>query len=502
MTSFLHNLTPSQKMLGLLLGLFGFRLFYAQMLPLSPQEAYYWVFSRHLDLSYFDHPPLTAYTIAFFTSLFGSTALSIRLGALLYSLGCSWILYLIGRRLFNEQVGFWTSILYSLLPTISITSVFLTPDAPLSFFWILTFFFILKALQENRFSFYWGSGVSLGLALLAKYTAVFLPLSLFLYLLISPEHRHHLKRPEPYGGMILALLVFSPVLIWNAQHHWASFAFQTTQRASEMHSFSAKQFFGFWASQIGILTPLVFIALCRTVGKALKEFVKGGSWPVKFLLCFSLPMVTLFTLVATRDWVKINWLIPAYPALLLLMTAYFQNNSFRGKWDIPRYYQWLKYSVLVIFFLLHLGPFVLQIKVSGSLDTTSGWRELAGHLEDIQKEHPSPSAPFIFSWGHKTSAELQFYLKGHPETWAQTVVGRKGLGYDYWFDPKPLIGRDALFIHSELERFGEEKSGLLEKFFERTEPLAPYTVYRGKHALRTFRIIRCYGYKGYDFVRP
>jgi hypothetical protein len=445
---------------------------------------------------------LTAYTILLFTRLFGTSVLSVRLGALLFSFGCSWFIFLIGKRLYNEQIGFRTSLLHNLLPTFSITSAIMTPDSPLVFFWLVSIYCSLRAVQENRFPFYWGAGISLGLALLSKYTAVLLPCSLLLFLLISKEHRPHLKRIEPYGAFILALMIFSPVWIWNVQHQWASLAFQSIQRASEIGGLSPKQFLGFWASQIGILTPLVFLGLCWSIGRGIKRFWSNGFWQERFLLCLALPMVVLFSLVATREWVKINWLIPAYPPLLLLMMAYFQNGEFWRKWSVQSFSRWLHFSVLVVFFLLHLWPFIPQLKVPGSLDTYSGWMELAMHLEKIQKEKKSTTAPFIFSWGHKTSAELQFYLSGHPPTWAQTVLGKKALGYDYWFDPQPLKGKDALFVYSDLERFPHEKTGLLEKYFDRLEPLESFSVYRGKHVLRTFRIVRCYGYKGYDFIKP
>lgn len=502
MTHFLKSLSCSQRLFILLSGLFCFRLIYALFLPLSPQEAYYWVFSLHPALSYFDHPPLTAYTIYFFTHFFGPTALAVRLGALLYSFGFSWLVYGIGKRMFDEPTGFWAALLMNLLPTFSITALIMTPDCPLVFFWCLAWFFVLKAIQENRYKQYLWAGMAMGLALVSKYTGVFFPLSVFLFLLISPEHRHHLKRMEPYLGLILALLIFSPVLIWNSQHHWASLAFQSTERAGEMKSFSSRELGAFLASQMGIITPLVFAGFCWAIGSGLKRFWRGTLWQETFLLVLTLPMVGLFTLVATREWVKMNWLIPAYPPLLLLTVAYYQNRAFNWKGIYRGYARWTWVSVVLFFIVFHLWPLVPQIKVSGSADTMTGWSELARHVETIQSENNGKGTPFIFSWGHKTASELQFYLKGHPETFAQTVLGKKALGYDYWFDPKPLLGRDALFVWSDFEHFPDEKSGLLEKYFDRVEALQPYEVYRGKHLLRTFRIFRCYGYRGYDFIRP
>ena len=502
MIPILKNRFYSQKLFILLSGLFCFRLIYALLLPLSPQEAYYWVFSLHPALSYFDHPPLTAYTIFIFTKLFGTSALSIRLGPLLYAFGFSWLLYLIGKRMFDERTGFWAALLINLLPTFSITALIMTPDCPLLFFWCLGWFFVLKAVQEDRPAWYLWAGIALGLALASKYTAVFFPFSVFLFLLVSSEHRHHLKRVEPYLSLILALLIFGPVLIWNGQHHWASLAFQSTERAGEMKTFNGEELGAFFASQIGIISPLVFAGFCWAIGLGLKRFWRVKIWEETFLLSLALPMVGLFTLVATREWVKMNWLIPAYPPLLLLMVAYYQNRTFRWKWIYRGYARWTWVSVMLFFLAFHLWPLVPQIKVSGSADTMTGWSELARQVETIQSQKNWKGVPFIFSWGHKTASELQFYLKGHPITFAQTVLGKKALGYDYWFDPKPLQGRDALFVWSDFEHFPDEKSGILEKYFTRVEKMEPFTVYRGRNPLRTFHLYRCYGYKGYDFVGP
>jgi hypothetical protein len=184
------------------------------------------------------------------------------------------------------------------------------------------------------------------------------------------------------------------------------------------------------------------------------------------------------------------------------MTAYYQNKTFPWKWIYRWVAQWTWISVIVIFIVFHLWPFIPQIPVSGSADTTTGWPELAAHLEKMAPDLKNGTPPFIFSWGHKTASELQFYLKGHPFTFAQTVLGKKALAYDYWFDPKPLTGQDALFVWSKFENFPEEKSGLLERTFERVEKMKLFTVYRGQRPLRTFHIYRCYGYKGVDFKRP
>ena len=131
----LENQTDLRRLLILLALILGARGVVAALLPLSPQEAYYWVFSLHPAWSYFDHPPLTAYFIGFFTYFLGDQALAIRLGALLFSFGFSLLAYFLGKELFDARVGFWSGAISTLLPSYAITALIITPDGPLVFFW-------------------------------------------------------------------------------------------------------------------------------------------------------------------------------------------------------------------------------------------------------------------------------------------------------------------------------------------------------------------------------
>lgn len=494
--------SPGRDVL-ILIGLFFlFRLLWAALLPLSPQEAYYWVYSLHPDWSYFDHPPLTAWTIGFFTFWLGHSAVAIRLGALLYAAGFTALAYLVGRDSFSPRVGRDAALLCVFLPTYSINALIMTPDAPLVFFWTLSLYLAFLALQRDRPVLFIPSGLALGLALLAKYTAVILPLSLGLFLIFSRDHRRLWKGWELYGGLGIALLVFSPVLVWNARHDWASLAFQSTDRAREMIRFDWGEFGAFWASQMGVLTPLVFAGMAAALGRGIRRINPGRRWPEAFLVFSSLPMIGLFVLVATREWVKMNWLIPAYLPPIILMGFYCRE----GVWGSPRFLRraerWIWVTVLPLFLVLHLWPFMPQIKVSGSMDTLTGWEDLAGHLQTVRNRMPRPESTFILAWGHKTAAELEYHLPGTIPVVAQTALGKKALAYDYWFDPAPLRGRDALFVWSDLENFPDEGSGLLQQFFQSVEPAERFTVHRGRHPLRTFRVYRCYGYRGLDFHRP
>lgn len=480
--------------------LFAFRLVLAALLPLSPQEAYYWVYARYPDWSYFDHPPLVAYTIAFFTLLPGDRVWAIRLGALLYGSGTAWLAYFIGRDVFSPRVGFQAAILVGLLPTYAITALIMTPDAPLVFFWTLALYLVLRAVRLDLPFWYLPAGLALGGALLSKYTAVLFPLSLGLFLLLNPARRRHWRRWELYGGLLAGLLLFSPVLYWNYRHGWVSLAFQSADRARDLGGFSLSHLGAFLSSQAGVLTPLIWAGMIAAAAVGLRRGFREQKLLEALLLGLALPLILLFTLVATREWVKMNWLIPAYLPLLVLLVGYF-GPSGRVR-HLPKTGRWNRAIVLLCFVLLHLWWFVPQIRVSGSLDTLTGWRELAARLRTEQARMPRPVETFLLAWGHKTAAELEYHFKDRTPVAAQTALGQKALAYDYWFDPAPLRGRDALFVWSEFENYPLENSRFLEQFFERVEKAEPLVVYRGTHPLRTFRIRRCYGYRGVAFKKP
>jgi 4-amino-4-deoxy-L-arabinose transferase-like glycosyltransferase len=95
--------------------------------------------------------------------------------------------------------------------------------------------------------------------MLGKYSGVLLGPVVLLYLLTSPRQRHWFFKPQPYLAVLVALAVFAPVLIWNAQHDWVSLAFQSSRRVGEMGGFKPRYFLMLVATQFLFLTPYLFV---------------------------------------------------------------------------------------------------------------------------------------------------------------------------------------------------------------------------------------------------
>jgi dolichol-phosphate mannosyltransferase len=200
------------------------RLLSAFLVDLSPQEAYYWAYAQHPALSYFDHPPVVAWVISAGQFVLGKTELGVRIGGFLLTLLSTWLLYALGKLWFSRRAGLWAALLFQLLPLYFVYGVLITPDVPLTFFWLLTLYLVSIAVRKGEKWAWYAAGMALGLCMLSKYTAVFLVFSTFLLLLLDRCYRPWLTRKEPYLALLIAALFFTPVIFWNFEHNWASFS--------------------------------------------------------------------------------------------------------------------------------------------------------------------------------------------------------------------------------------------------------------------------------------
>ncbi len=174
------------------------RLCYIQWGPLdlAPDEAHYWEWSRHLDISYYSKGPMVAFIIFLMTSLGEDSVFFIRLGAVLISAILSIVLYRLAKDMFkNEKIGFFAALLPQFTLLFSAGSILMTIDSPFLLFWGLTLSCFYRALRFNKFYWY-PAGIFFGLGFLSKYSMVlFLPLAL-VFLFWQAKYRFWLKRKE------------------------------------------------------------------------------------------------------------------------------------------------------------------------------------------------------------------------------------------------------------------------------------------------------------------
>ena len=284
------------------------RAIMAAWLPLSADEAYYWLWSKHLAAGYYDHPPVIAFLIRFCTFLFGDTAFGVRLGGVLLSALTSWFVWRSAQLILgDERRAALAALLFNLTLMIGVEMLAATPDTP-SIAATAAFLFCLAKVQATRKGHWWiWAGVAAGLGLLSKYSGFFVGAGGLVWLLASPSARSWLKTPWPWAGGVLALVLFLPNLWWQSQHHWMTFAFQFG-RVTGGH-LTARFLIEFVGAQLGLATPFI-LALAIL-----------GAWQMRarddrfLLLALIAPALIYFLIHALHDRVQGNWPGFLYPML-------------------------------------------------------------------------------------------------------------------------------------------------------------------------------------------
>src|SRR6202040_1060490 len=200
------------------------RLVGAALTPLPFDEAYYWIWSKNLALGYYDHPPGAALVIRLGTMIAGDTELGVRLVSILLALPMSYAVYRAAAILFGgRRVAATATILLNVTLMAAVGTLIVTPDSPLL---VASSFIVLclaKVLETGRGAWWLAVGAAVGAALLSKYTALFFGPAILIWLVSVPKLRRWLISPWLYLGGLVSLLMFTPVILWNADHHWVSF---------------------------------------------------------------------------------------------------------------------------------------------------------------------------------------------------------------------------------------------------------------------------------------
>jgi len=454
-------LAISQGVWRIILGFTLLRLLLAAILPLTPQEAYYWSWSLDLDWSYFDHPPLASYSIALTTVLLGHTIFAVKLAAVLWWVGLNLLWARLILDMFRDQrLAFWSLIALNLTIVYELYGFVISPDTPLVFAWVGTTWSVWRVCQTEDYRWWYAAGFFMGLAWLGKYTGILLVPSILLFFLLSRRQRHWPATPHPYLASLLAVAVFSPVLIWNAQHEWVSFVFQGSRRTGGMHHFRPRFFVELIGSQLFMLSPYFLVMVVGRFIQSLRQRDRLKDDDRLLLLFFSGGLTLLFfTLVSFRTLVKMNWLAVAYWPFIILGVRHV----------LQRKHGWRRFQIGLIsaglFFILGLSVVTLPNVPLGDGNTWSGWRAGARKVENLKAELAIKGQDaFIFSTNYKVASLLRFYLDDHPRTYAQAIYDRPALQFDFWEVTEPLVDQTGILVVDDRReyRFRPER---IEPFF-------------------------------------
>jgi len=399
--------------LGALAALTILRLIMCASLPLAPDEAYYFLWSQHLQAGYFDHPPMVAILIRIGTDILGNTPLGIRcLGPILGALG-SMLLWDAGERMFpHRQAGLMAAALLNATLMVGAGAIIMTPDTPLLFFWTAGIAALARLITSGNPRWWLAVGLAVGLALISKYTALLFAASVFIWLASRPEGRRELATFWPWAAIGIAVLVFAPDIYWNALHGWASYLKQGSRVTSFDAGRSLQFLLEFFVSQAGLCTPIILVL--AGIGVWRLGHAPGPAAQLLVWLTAVPGVIFLEHVISGR--VESNWPAVMYPAACLAGASL--PMALLRRWLTPAL--GLGFGLTAFVYAQALAaPFPVPAGEDPTALQFAGWQSFA---RQVAAGNPA----YLTSDDYATASALAFY--GPP--------GLKVAGFAYSWNPR------------------------------------------------------------------
>ena len=411
-------------------------------------EAYYWAWGQNLSLSYYDHPPMVAYLIRL-ASFLGHSEFIVRLPALFSSVFAVYVIYLLAKRMFGDKTADISLILAFSCPIIQAVAFIMTPDSPLILFWSLTLYCFYIGVFEDRKLYIYLAGISAGCALLSKYTAILLFPGLFLFLITSPQYRRILASPHIYLAFVLSIVIFSPVIVWNAEHNWVSFIYQLNHGINTNNDIQVASFFDYLGGQVIMVGPFVFLGILYY---GIKYFRKNVSDPKLSFLFWPLAVgFIFFAFCSFTKHMEANWPGPVYISSVILVGYYLAKNNV--KWLYRASLVFITIVLLVTKFPIKFTPRAFHNKVPG-INIFYGNKELLSNVVPYIKDDV-----LVLACDYGNASRTWFYLG--PRTYVLEQLPFSN-SYRYWPQPQLPI-KSAIYICGGDDKKALDKLGLYFK---------------------------------------
>jgi len=486
---------------------FVIRACFAAWIELGNDEVYYWTYALYPDWSHFDHPPMVGWMIQLFSlNLLFDSELFLRMSSVILMTLNTLLVYFIGNKLKDYRTGFYAALLYTAsIYAFIITGIFILPDTPQNFFWLLSLWAFIQAFSSDQarkqHQFMLLAGILTGLAMLSKYTSVFLWFGVVPYVIFYKNN--WLKMWSLYAAMSISLLLLAPVLFWNLHNDFISFSFQSERVGLLGSKLRPDLFFTELAGQFIYNNPVNVVLIIIGLYGLFKARISFRYSAYKLLLLIAFPLIGIFLFFALFRSTLPHWTSPAYVTLIFFAAAWLAGKKQIQGDKIPKAIQAALSLLLVV---LILGS--LQIKYAiipiadkqdfhqlGKNDLTLdmfGWRCMDKQfLEVVEKQLKSgemPADAAIISNNWFPMAHIDYYIArplelkalglGAPENlhkymWINQKRGGFHLGNDYWYITN---SRDYKAPHD-----------IYNEYFKQIIPSDTLTVMRnGKPAKRYF----------------
>ncbi|MBC8487450.1 MAG: glycosyltransferase family 39 protein [Bacteroidetes bacterium] len=507
---------PEKKIYKVLIFLIGIsaivRAFLAWALELGNDEVYYWTYALYSDLSHFDHPPMVGFVIQLFSlDLLLDDELFVRFSSVILGSVNTWIIFLIGKKIKDSLTGLYAAFLYtSSIYCFVIAGIFILPDTPQLFFWLLSLYFITGSLLDREYNTKSKlnlvlTGLFLGLGMLSKYTTVFLWFGIISYILIYD--RKWLRTKSLYLSAFLTLAVFSPVIWWNIQNNFISITFQ----GGRVDVLGSRLRFDYFLLEIiGEFlynNPVNVIIIILSLFGVYKKRIFLAKPDLRFLLFSSLPLIIIFIVFSLFRRTLPHWTAPGYTTLLLIAAAFLREKSLRKKSQklIPHE---IKTAIYLLSFILIIGFIQVNFGIINFYDPQKtnpaelgekdvsldifGWRQIGDGFSEILKkdikENKIGKEPAIITYRWFPAANLDYYAARQNFIKVLAIGPLYQIHKYYWINQKRggfRLGMDAYYITTSRDFMHPDS--VYSHYFESIETVDTIKIMRGNtHVMNAF----------------
>lgn len=456
--------TPHKSAFFIILFLATASIIYNAYLPIHGDEAYYWMWSHHLQTGYYDHPPMIAYMI-YFSNFISQAEWGMRLANVFSMSIAALYIYKLTKLMSDEKTALTAILIYASVILTQAGYIVATPDAPLIMFWTLTLYYTYKAYFEEKRMDFFLSGLYAGAMMLSKYSAILFVFFVLIFILV--KKRSLLLNPSFYLSALTALLVITPMLYWNYQHDWISFLFQLGHGTTSSYEIRPLLIVEFIAAQFGLFSPVFAGVLFYFLIKE-KLYFKDNRL---FFLALSTAIPILFFLYkGMYKHMTPSYSAPAYIAGTILLAIIIHREGL---------FKTFKVGLIIALVLTLIARFVFMAYLSLVQPYMYHTKEVVERFQTHAK-----AGDHFYGAHLTTTAYLKYFLPGHPET--DVGTDDRYSQYDMWRD-ETKWHYDGLVLARNTKR-----DGLLKKYYKNVKLIDTYVVIPNKRTFYTYRVSDAY----------
>lgn len=481
--------------------------------PMLAGEAYYWLWGKHLAAGYFDHPPMVGLLAFLSFGWINGSPLAARSSSIILSAILPLVIYALARSMYPDGKTPWRcALLFSIVPLFHAGGVMIQPDTGLIFFASLTWLCFWRAYSAGRTPVWWClSGVCAGLTLLCKFHAWVLLPPLYLFLLLTPKGREVLKTPWPWIAIVIAIIVLSPNLIWNARRDWINYTYQWRRSDLPKSHFEIENVLIYLLGPALSLTPLVYWLLLRGAGRGFRLWLRERDDRALFLLCAGLPLPVFLGILSFAVTISLHWPSSGYIPLLILGIALVERDALVG----PRVWRATIWVCVGAVALAHLAiqfinyiPAGIRSPVWGDMVNSdrlkaewTGWPEIGKTARELLDEANESNKTVLMAPDWHLASSIAFYSERPEQCFA--FVDFDAHNFKMWMNEEGGIKNvDAIVFfqksdpykqHSRPGKKYDKYLRELDPLFHGVKPLPSLILYADGSAER---------YWGVDVTRP